>query len=170
MRAIRWAIIGLISGAIGCSAPPPTAPDLPVAGDVESVTATVFGSVSEQLDLAEFDIPCDFVPDILRLLTPCEYHPRPLVSRSEVVARLLIRRVDGRTSEVLVLFARGETVQFTIQGVPCRRAGTYHDFDPASGVDLPEVLRIEALLRDLHRGDSRRARNQIERMDRAAGR
>ena len=68
----------------------------PPPEQVEKVTTTVFGTVSKQPDLAEFEIPSAYVPDVLRVLSPPEYHELPPVHEREVVAVLHVTRRDGR--------------------------------------------------------------------------
>lgn len=170
MRALAAVtVFGVVWGA-GCAAPPPAVPPLPPPHEVEKVTATVFGVVSDQPDLAEFDIPPAFVPDLLRILSPAEYHRRPPAKADDIVAVLRVVCRDGRAVDVEVLYSLGQTVQFTVQGVPCRRTGTYADLDPVQGVHLPEVLSIEAFLRAVRQGQAGRARAALDRRDRSAGR
>lgn len=168
MRA-SVAIPVLAALCAGCAARP-AVPPLPEPGEVEKVTVTVFGSLSDQPDLAEYPVPPAFVPDVLRVLSPAEYHARPPAKPADVVGVVRIARTDGRTHEVRLIYSRGETVLLTIDGVPCRRTGSYADMDPATGVHRPEVLGIEAFLRAVHQGNAGKVRAALARLDRSAGR
>jgi hypothetical protein len=161
-------IFAVLVALAGCSPPPPDVPSLPAPLVVEKITATVFGMSSNQPDLAEFEIPAAFVPDVLRILSPVEHREHP--KTVEVVACLRIACRDGRVMDVELISSRGGTVLFTIQGVPCRRSGTYADLDPASGVHLPEVLRIESFLRAIQQGKPNKAKAFLDRLDVSAGR
>ena len=168
VRASGAAIFGLTVLLAGCSAPQADVPSLPLLPEVETITATVFGTSSNQPDLAEFEIPSTFVPEVLRILSPAEYYEHP--KSVEVVACLRIACRDGRVVKVDLFSSQGGTVLFTVQGVPCRRSGTYADLEPRSGGFLPEVLRIESFLRAVQQGKPSKARAFLDRLDKSAGR
>jgi hypothetical protein len=154
----------------GCSSPPPDPPALPAAADIERVTVTVFGTVSKRNDLAEFEVPAEFVPGLLRTLTPPEYHEHVAVREREVVAWIHLHCRDGRVLDVELLYSGHGVIQYTVQGVPCRRKGVYSDVDTDQGVSLAEVVQVESYLRAVHRGDAAKARECLSHIDRAAQR
>jgi hypothetical protein len=161
-------IFAVLVALSGCSPPPRDVPPLPTPPEVEKITATVFGTSSNQPDLAEFEIPAAFVSDVLRILSPVEHREHP--KSADVVACLHIACRDGRVLDVELISTRGGTILFTVGGVPCRRIGTYADLDPASGVHLPEVLRIESFLRAVQQGKPSKAKAFLDRLDVSAGR
>lgn len=157
--------------AVGCSAsPPPDVPEWPEAGQVERITATVSGSVSSQPDLAEFEVPTEFVPAVLRVLSPPQYHRHPPAKYLQEVGQLRVVCHDGRVLDVRLIYFGKEPVLFTLQGVACIRGGPYQDLAPGKDMYLPEVLTMEGLLRAVKSGDRERAREYLDLLDRSAGR
>jgi hypothetical protein len=64
--------------AVGCRvAGPPALPRWPEVAEVERITAVVSGAVTGEPDAPEFEVPPEFVPAVVRLLGPPEYHPHP---------------------------------------------------------------------------------------------
>ena len=154
----------------GCTADrPPAVPTLPDATDVARATVTVSGVVSGQPDIAEFELPAEFVPELLGVLGPAAYsqHPRPEVTQEVGLLRFACR--EGRDVEVRLVFAGKEPVRFTLQGVPCVRGGAYHDLAPGKDKYLPEVLTLEGYLRAVGRGDREAARGYLNLLRRSAG-
>jgi hypothetical protein len=158
--------------AVGCSAnePPPAVPEWPDAAQVERITAAVSGSVSGQPDIAEFDVPPEFVPAVVRVLSPPEYHEHPPGKHLQEVGQLRVACRDGRVLDVRLYFFGKEPVLFTLSGVPCIRGGPYNNLASGKDIYLPEVLTLEEFLRAVRSGDRVRARKYLELLDRSAGR
>jgi hypothetical protein len=167
---MRWPVLGLVLITTGCSSErPPAMPAWPEPSEVERVTAVVSGSVSNQPDLAEFEVPSEFVPELLQVLSPPEYHKHPDKYTQEV-GRLRVVCRDGRVAEVGLVFYGKAPVLFTLDGVSCMRGGPYKDLAPGHDKYLPEVLTLEGFLRAAQRGDRTVARECLDLLHRSAGR
>lgn len=127
------------------------------------------GVVSGQPDLAEFELPAEFVPELLGVLGPVVYSKHPRSELLREIGRVRFACRDGRTVEVGLVFFGKEPVLFTLQGVPCVRGGPYHDLAPGKDQYLPEVLTLEAYLRAVGRGDREAARAYLNLLHRSAG-
>lgn len=168
---MRWPILGFALLAIGCSeGRPPDLPIWPELVDLDRVTASISGAVSSQEDLAEFEIPNEFIPELLRVLGPPKYHKHPPAKYTQEIGRLRIVCRDGRVLEIGLVFYGKEPVLFTLQGVPCIRGGPYQDLAPGHDKYLPEVLTLEGFLRAVHRHDRVAAKQYVDLLDRSAGR
>jgi hypothetical protein len=157
----------------GCARtdPPQPVPAWPEADGVERITAAVPAS-DYGPELAEFDVPQEYVPALIRFLSPPQYHEHPRAKMTREVGRLGIACRDGRTLDVrLILFGK-EPILFTIDGVPCIRGGPYNDLGPSDDPDqyAVESLILEAFLRAVHSGDSAAAQRLTRKLDRSAGR
>lgn len=167
---MRCSLLCWILFAVGCTADrTPDLPAWPTADDVARVTVTVSGAASGQPDLDEFELPAEFVPELLGVLGPPAYHQHPRPERTQEVGRLRFVCRDGRDLEVRLVFAGKEPVLFTLQGVPCVRAGAYCDLAPGKDKYLPEVLTLEGFLRAVRRGDREAAREYLNLLHRSAG-
>jgi hypothetical protein len=168
MRALGFAV--MLGLTVGCSSAPPEPPPLlPPAAEVVKATAMVFGTVSQQPDLPEFEIPAEFVPGLLRVLSPPERFEH-LAGDREVIGWVHFTRRDGRVAVVeLVYYAHG-SVRYTLDGVACRRTGEYSERTPDGDVSISEASSIESFLRAVRRGDGPKARLLLARIDAAAGR
>jgi hypothetical protein len=127
------------------------------------------GAVSGHPDLAEFELPAEFVPELLRVLSPAVYSKHPRSELLREIGRVRFACRDGRTVEVGLVFFGKEPVLFTLQGVPCVRGGAYHDLAPGKDKYLPEVLTLEGYLRAVRRGDREAARAYLNLLHRSAG-
>jgi hypothetical protein len=134
------------------------------------MTATLSGSVSREPDIAEFEVPADAVPAVLRVLSPPEYHPHPPAKYVREIGQLRILCRDGRTLDVSLVYFGKEPVWFTVQGVPCIRGGPYNDLAPGKDKYLAEVLTLEGFLRAVHAGEKAAAREYLDLLDKSAGR
>lgn len=169
MRCSPLAFVLLVVGCSG-SSPPPAVPEWPGIVQVDQITASVSGSVSTLPDLAEFKVPAEFVPAVVRVLSPPQYHAHPAAKYLQEVGRIRIACRTGRVMDVRLFFFGKEPVLFTLDGVPCIRGGPYNDLAPGKGVYLPEVLTLEAFLRAVRSGDREQARECLESLDKSAGR
>jgi hypothetical protein len=170
VSVVRVAAILLSVALLGCLAPPPASPVLPTPTEVRSITATVFGSMSQQPDLAEFEMPAGFVSELLRILSPLEHHQGPPAKSADVVAFIQIQCQDGRKHEIELLSSRSGVVHFNLNGMQYRRVGSYADLDLTHGLHLAEIVQIESFLRAVRQGQANKARAFLERIDRCAGR
>jgi len=157
---------------VGCSntAPHADLPMWPDPSEVERILASVSDQTSGQPDLPEFEVPPEFVPAVVRVLSPPEYHEPPPAKHTQSVGRLRVICRDGRELVVGLVFYGKEPVLFTVNGVPCIRGGPYNETKPGSDMYLPEVYAVEGLLRHLHAGERVKALECVQRLDKSAGR
>src|SRR5262245_55193850 len=172
MSRTRLWLIFVMTGALtlaGCSTSP-TVPPWPDATEVKRITAVVSGSVTEQPDLDEFEIPKEYVSDVHRVLYSPKYLKHP--SNCQEVGRLQIHCYDGRILAVRLMYFGKEAVLFTVDGVPCVRGGLYMNLSKRKDdwKYLPEVLTLQELLRAIHRQDDAKARHYLDLLNQSAGR
>jgi hypothetical protein len=164
------ALASVNGGCGGCnSLSDRSVPPWPEETEVERITARVSGSITGDPDLADFEIPAEYVPAVLRPLGPPQYHKHP--PNVQEVAWLRVHCKDGRELELRLFFYGKEPVLFTLQGVPCIRGGRYVNLgNEQSPKYLPEVLTLEGLLRAVHGHDRAKAQEYLDLLDQSAGR
>lgn len=168
---MRWLVLPYVLLVGGCSASaPPAVLAWPDVTQVERITASVSGSVSRQSDLPEFEVPPEFIPALLQVLSPPEYHKHPPAEYLQEIGQLRITCRERRVLEVRLFFYGKEPVLFTVQGVPCRRGGPYKNLAPGKDKYLAEVLTLEGFLRAVKSGDQERVKKYLDLLDRSAGR
>jgi hypothetical protein len=135
--------------------PEPQLPRWPALSEVTRVTASVSGRVTGEPDLATFELADEFVPGVLRVLTPPERHKHP--RGVQEVGWLHVYLHKGPVLEVQL----HDKYLFTLDGVQCIRGGTDKDLLEKS-YTLEEGPVFERLLRAAHRGDRAGVRNCLE--------
>src|SRR6516165_1917324 len=103
--------------------PPP--PPLPEDADVESVTACLFEGLWSGPAVADFTVPPEYVPRLLRAFRPVTRSDYPEQWEQETLGRLLIRDRSGRVYTVTFCFAGKNALCYNLDGVRCERGGTY---------------------------------------------
>jgi hypothetical protein len=153
--------------------PLPSSIDFPDDGKVAGVAVCLYNSCQDEPDEPEFELPAEFVPDVLAILRPVRVarHHRAV---EEYGAMCLTLR-DGDKVELRLYRLNKEPVLFLVQGVPCTRGGPYKDMAPGKHKYFPESFAFEGLLRELAlvaRGSGSRGRalEILNKFDQSAGR
>lgn len=168
---MRWCLVFGLLFAVGCSASTlPTVPAWPALSEVERISVVVSGKVSDLPALAEFELPNEFIPDVLKVFTPLVYYPHPLSKSVDDVGVLRIECRDGRVINVQLLFSGKGPVLFIFEGVLCIRGGPYIDLSLGKDKYLPEVLTLEGYLRAIQSGSYEKAKMFLKLLNQSAGR
>jgi hypothetical protein len=168
MRGLLLSCLLLI---LGCStSSPPAVPEWPEAAQVKRITASCSGAVVNEPDIAEFEVPSEFVPAVMRVLSPPEYHKHPRADFLKDVGQITIECNNGKVLNVRLFYFGKEPVLFTLEGVPCIRGGPYKDTAPGFHHYLCEVLTFEGFLRAIRNGNRKEAREYLHLLDKSAGR
>jgi hypothetical protein len=151
----------------------PSSVDIPSDGEVAGIAVRLYNSCQQEPDEPEFDLPAEFVPEVLAVFRPvrvARHHPAV-----EEYGTMRLRLRGGGDVELRLYRLNKEPVLFSVSGVPCTRGGPYKDMAPGYHKYYPESFALEGLLREFAlitkgRGSHDRVREVLEKFARSAGR
>jgi hypothetical protein len=153
--------------------PLPDSVEFPDNAQVARIVVRLYNSCNDDPDEPEFDLPLEFVPEVLAVLRPVRvvrHHPS-----TQEYGTMRLKLHDGREYEVRLQRLNKEPVLYSVDGVPCTRGGRYMDMAPGKDKYLPESFAFEGLLRELASltkgcGSRGRAREILNKFEQSAGR
>src|SRR5262245_1517866 len=151
----------------------------PDDSEVESVIAEVLEVDGVTRAVPPTTIPSSYVPRILDSLRPPIRNEYPAAWDDETIGRVTINTRDGRSIRVTFPFSGKNPLCFRLDGICCRRGGSYvPDIGLLHGVEhdrhAPECLFMANVIREIHEeqvtGKKSETLNEyFEQLERSAG-